>query len=72
LEVINSFRTMTAEDARAARPYVLRTVAMPGSGSFRDLPTATDLADRESQLRVLNQAYPSGSVAAGRLVKTIQ
>ncbi|MBL8514875.1 MAG: M48 family metalloprotease [Betaproteobacteria bacterium] len=72
LAVINSFRAMNADDVRAARPFVLHTVAMPRSGSFRDLSAAPELGDAESQLRVLNQAYPSGTVAAGRLVKTIQ
>ncbi|MBL8521934.1 MAG: M48 family metalloprotease [Betaproteobacteria bacterium] len=72
LFVLNSFRAMTAEDVRAARPRILRTVAMPKSGQFRDLPVATDLEDVETQLRVLNQAYPAGAIAPGRLVKTVQ
>jgi predicted Zn-dependent protease len=72
LAIINSFRAVNADDIRAARPHTLRTVAMPRNGSFRELTAAAELNDAESQLRLLNQAYPSGTIEPGRLVKTIQ
>jgi predicted Zn-dependent protease len=71
---------MTAEDGKAAKPYVLRVVPMPhataGQG-FRELARGAPAhsgggAGAEAQLRLLNRAYPSGEIEAGRLVKTLQ
>ncbi len=77
--IIESFRLMNANDAAAARPYTLRTVAMPravAGSAFHTLAQeavrTADVANAEGQLRLLNQAYPQGEIAAGMLVKTIQ
>jgi predicted Zn-dependent protease len=80
LRIIESFRTMNADDIRAARPYVLRTVTMPraaAAGGFLELARdvsrgAPSLGNAEAQLRLLNQVYPAGEIAAGKTVKTIQ
>ena len=76
LQIVNSFRAMNADDVRAARPYVVRTVAMPratNADGFRELThNAVELVNPEPQLRLLNQVYPQGEIAAGQLVKTIR
>ncbi len=71
-QVIDSFRPMNANDTARARPYTLRTTQAPRS--FRELANSmpADLPQREAQLRLLNQAYPQGEPAPGRLVKIIQ
>ena len=75
-QIIESFRAMGADDQRAAQPYVLRTIAMPRATSgdaFRELArNAAAIGNTEPQLRLLNQVYPQGEIAAGQLVKTIQ
>lgn len=77
LSVIESLRPFTSSDARAATPYTIRAVPMPrtapGQG-FRELARTSALgaANPEAQLRLINQAYPSGEIEPGRLVKIIQ
>ncbi len=77
-DIVASFRAMTAADRDNAKPYTLRTVPLPRGNSpwaelARDVARiAPQLRNAESQLRLLNQVYPQGSIAAGQLVKTIQ
>ena len=74
--IIQSVRTMSANDIAQARPYKLKIVTATRSG----LPTLVaeaaratpDLRNVEGQLRLLNQIYPAGEINAGQLVKTIQ
>jgi predicted Zn-dependent protease len=67
-----SFRAMTAQDSAAARPWVLRTTALP-RGGFAELARSAPMATLpEQQLRLMNGVYSSGNVAAGALVKTVQ
>ncbi len=76
--VVHSFRALTAADIAAAKPYSLHTVPMPaGARPFAELARevariAPQMTNAESQIRLLNQAYPQGSIAPGQLVKTIR
>lgn len=76
LEIMNSVRRMNAEDVRRAQPTTLRVVPMPHSAAgqgFRELARiAPESSATENQLRLINQAYPSGTIEPGRLVKTLQ
>jgi predicted Zn-dependent protease len=76
LEIMNSVRRMNAEDVRRAQPTTLRVVPMPRSApgqGFRELArNVPESGTTENQLRLINQAYPSGTIEPGRLVKTIQ
>jgi predicted Zn-dependent protease len=70
-ETENSFRAMTAQDAVAAKAWVLRTATLP-RGGFAELATRLPLATLpEQQLKLINGVYSTGSVAAGALVKTV-
>jgi predicted Zn-dependent protease len=77
-DIINSFRALTQTDAANARPYTLRTVALPRSAApFADMArevsrTQPQIKNVEGQLRLLNQVYPTGNVNPGQPVKTIQ
>ena len=77
-DAVASFRALTPADAGNARPYAIRIVAAPRSAApFADLGRevsriAPQYRDAESQLRLLNQAYPQGNISAGQLIKTIQ
>jgi predicted Zn-dependent protease len=77
-EVVASFRALTPADAANAKPYTLRTLPLPRSGApFAELGRdvnriAPQLRNPEGQVRLLNQVYPQGNIAAGQLVKTIQ
>jgi predicted Zn-dependent protease len=67
-----SFRPLTEADRAKARPWTLKTVAMP-SGGFRTLAARSPLPDAENQLRLLNGAYGSGAEPpAGARVKTVE
>jgi predicted Zn-dependent protease len=76
-EITNSFRAMTPADAANAKPYTLRTVASRSAAPFAELSrdfsrVAPQIRNTEGQLRLLNQVYPQGNVAAGQLVKVVQ
>jgi predicted Zn-dependent protease len=71
-EAESSFRAMNAQDSAAARPWVLRTTALP-RGGFAELARSAPMATLpEQQLRLMNGVYSSGNVTAGALVKTVQ
>ena len=74
--IIQSVRTMSANDIAQARPYKLKIVTATRSGLpilVAEAARATpDLRNVEGQLRLLNQIYPAGEINAGQLVKTIQ
>lgn len=81
-DIVASFRAMTAADRENAEPYKLRTVPLPKSNVPSTTPwaelardvsrIAPHLRNPEAQLRLLNQVYPQGTIAAGQLVKVIQ
>lgn len=70
---INSFGAITTAQKQAARPYVLRLItAQPGmtmAGLARQSPLG---ANAESQLRLLNDLYPSGEPTPGQRLKIVQ
>ena len=70
LETENTFRGLTVADKAAARPWMLRTVAMP-RGGFAELAKSSPLVNPEQQLRLINGVYPAGDVKPGSPVKTV-
>jgi predicted Zn-dependent protease len=70
-ETENSFRAMTAQDSAAAKPWTLRSVAVP-RGGLAELARSIPLASLpEQQLKLLNGVYSQGAVQPGALVKVI-
>ena len=72
-EAEGSFRALTAADRSAARPWQLRTVALP-RGGFAELARSSPLpALAVEQLRLLNGVYGGGpEPAVGAPVKVVQ
>jgi len=71
-EIPASLRAFNAGDRAAARPWTLRTVAMP-AGGFAELARRSPLgAQAERQLRLINGVYAGGNIAAGRPVKIVE
>lgn len=70
-EIEGSFRGMTAQDAAAAKPWVLRTTGLP-RGGFTDLARAAPMTTLpEQHLRLMNGVYSTGSIQPGSLVKIV-
>jgi len=70
---INSFRAISPAEKRAARPHVLQLVtAKPGVTMARLARQSPLGADAESQLRLMNDLYPSGEPEPGQLLKIVQ
>jgi predicted Zn-dependent protease len=68
----SSFRALTADDRKAARPWRLKSVPLP-RGGFAELARKSPLpGDAEQQLRLLNGVYGGGEVKPGQLVKTVE
>ena len=72
-EAEGSFRSLTPSDRSAARPWQLRTVAMP-RGGFAELARSSPLPTlAEAQLRLLNGVYGGGAEpAVGAPIKVVQ
>ena len=70
IETEGTFRALTAADKAAARPWAIRTAAMP-RGGFAELAKTSPLVNPEQQLRLINGVYPSGDIKPGLLVKTV-
>jgi predicted Zn-dependent protease len=70
-EVEASFRPMSAADATAARPWLLRQVPFP-RGGFAELARSSPLPSAEQQLRLINGVYAGGEPKQGQLVKVVQ
>jgi predicted Zn-dependent protease len=71
-EATASFRAIAAADRALARPWTLRSTAMP-AGGFAELARRSPLgAQAERQLRLLNGVYAGGDIAVGRPVKVVQ
>lgn len=70
-EAESSLRALNDADRQAARPWVVRTVAMP-PGGFEQLARSSPLGPHAlAQLRLLNNAYTSAPPPAGRPVKVV-
>ncbi len=70
----SSFRSLTAADRAAAKPWQLRSVPLP-RGGLAELARNSPLpaAQAEAQLRLLNAVYGGGTEpAAGQLVKVVR
>jgi predicted Zn-dependent protease len=71
-EATASFRALTPADRAAAAPWTLRSRSMP-AGGFAELARRSPLgASAERQLRLINGAYPEGTVAVGQTVKVVE
>ncbi|MEQ1662113.1 MAG: M48 family metalloprotease [Thiobacillus sp.] len=70
---INSFHAISAAERQAARPFVIKlTTAQPGT-TMAALARSSPLgADAESQLRLMNDLYPSGEPRPSQLLKIVQ
>ena len=70
-----SFRPLSSTDRAAAKPWVLRSVALP-AGSFAELARRSPLpGNAEQQLRLMNGVYGgagSSDLRPGTLVKTVE
>jgi predicted Zn-dependent protease len=66
----NSFRSMTAQDVAAAKPWTLKTVSFP-AGGFAALAKNSPLPQAEAQLRLINGFYSGGAPTAGQQVKVV-
>lgn len=63
-----SFRALSAADRQQARPWQIRTVALP-AGGFAEL--ARRAAVSRERLQLINGTYGQADPPAGRLVKTV-
>jgi predicted Zn-dependent protease len=71
-EIETSFRPLTTADRTAARPWRIRTTAMPAGGFAQLARSGPAGAGGEQQLRLLNGVYTAAKdPAAGTLVKVI-
>ena len=71
--VINGFRAIAPAEKQAARPYGLQLVTSQPGTTMADLARQSPLgADAESQLRLMNDLYPSGEPKPGQLLKIVR
>lgn len=71
-EAAASFRPLNANDARLAKPYVLRLVPLP-AGGFAQLARSSPLGpNAEAQLKLMNGAYSAAGPQPGQLVKVVE
>jgi predicted Zn-dependent protease len=66
-----TFRPLSAADRAAAKPWRLRTVALP-KGGFAELARRSPLPDAERQLRLINGVYADADIAVGQPVKIVE
>lgn len=70
---INSFRATTATDGARARSYRLKLVTAERGTTMAELARQSPLgADGESQLRLMNDLYPSGEPKPGQRLKVVR
>jgi predicted Zn-dependent protease len=70
---INSFHAMTPAERKAARPFVLQLVTVQPGMTMAGLARQSPLgANAESQLRLINDLYPSGEPKPAQIVKIVQ
>ncbi len=70
LETESTFRALTASDKASAKPWTMRTVALP-RGGFAELARSSPISNPEQQLRLLNGVYAGGDIKPGTPVKTV-
>ena len=71
--VINSFHAITPAEKQAARPHVLKLVAVRPGTTMAGLAQTSPLGEAaESQLRLLNDLYPAGEPKPGQHLKIVQ
>ncbi len=70
LEAERSFRPMSAADKSAAKPWLLKTTAMP-RGGFAELARSSPLANAEQQLKLINGVYAGGEIKVGTPIKIV-
>ena len=71
-EAESSFRALTAADAAAARPWVLRTTPYQRGSLARLAGQSPLIGNAEAQLRLLNGIYAGGEPPAGQTIKIIE
>ena len=70
---INSFHAITPAERKLARPYLLKLVTVQPGTTMADLAKASPLGqDAESQLRLMNDLYPTGEPKPGQQLKIVQ
>jgi predicted Zn-dependent protease len=70
---INSFHAITPAERKAARPLTLRLVTAKPGMTMVSLAQQSPLgAEAESQLRLMNDLYPSGEPKPAQLIKIVQ
>jgi predicted Zn-dependent protease len=70
---INSFHAIKPTEKLAARSYVLRLLTAQPGMTMAALARQSPLEnDAESQLRLMNDLYPSGEPLPGQLIKIVQ
>ena len=70
-EAEGSFRALSAADRSAARPWALKSLALP-AGGLAELARRSPLPHAEGQLRLLNNVYSGGELKPGQLVKVVE
>jgi len=67
------FHAITPAERNAARPFVLQLVTAQPGMTMADLARQSPLgANAESQLRLINDLYPSGEPKPAQLIKIVQ
>lgn len=68
-----TFRAISDKDRALAKPWRIKVVTFP-TGGFAQLSkrAPASLPNAEAQLRLINGAYPDGTVKAGSLVKGVE
>ncbi len=70
---INSFHALTKEERLAARPYLIQVITTQAGTTMEGLASRSILGvNAESQLRLMNDLYPTGEPRPGQLLKVIQ
>lgn len=70
---INSFRAISQQERQLARPYVIRVISAQPGMTMASLAAQSPLGwGAESQLRLMNDLYPSGEPQPGQLIKIVQ
>lgn len=72
-QAINTFHTITANERKIAKAYIIRTVQTKSNDTFSSLAKTSPLENSpEQQLRMINQRYPAGEIKAGEIIKIIE
>jgi predicted Zn-dependent protease len=72
LATARSFHGLTAADKQYAREKKLAVIRAPGGASYAGLAAASPITSYpETQLRLLNDAYPDGEPVASQLIKVV-